>query len=330
METDISYQGCDLSVVPGPLSTVGNAARVDLSRNKLADIRPLEFRIQGVVDLNVSFNCFVSVPGALSCLTSLTRLCMNSNKLTDGMPAMLAPLPLQRLEVANNKISRFASSLTHLTELTALDLSANEIREVPSQIQCLVNLQLVDISSNHISAIHRDISKCSRLQVLLVRNRMCSFFVCYLSHSLYCVRLLCKQASNNQLETYTCSLCALHHLEVLDLSHNRIVALQGRLYEWTSLRRLNISNNSLSVIPSALGWLELEELEVHGNPGLAVPQQVLSARGSQLHAIRAYLQIICEQHRLIDKHLTQFNTKPGQHLPSNFVLAGGCFCDLCL
>lgn len=90
------------------------------------------------------------------------------------------------------------------------------------------------------------------------------------------------------------------------------------------MRHLDISNNLIRTLPSALGWLDLEVLELSGNPHLNLPEQVISFHESQLHAIRSYLQIVCEQHRLIDRHLTQFNTKPGQNLPSNFILAGKC------
>eukprot|EP00892_Ulva_mutabilis_P011211 jgi/Ulvmu1/8462/UM043_0042.1 len=291
----ISFSGRRLVEVPAELSVEKAATSVDLSCNELTDLRANAFRIVGLLDLDLSSNGFDRFPIVLTLLTSLTRLCMADNKLTSGLSSKLELLPLRRLELAHNKICSIGRTIGMLTELEMLDVSDNELRDVPSEIGRLVKLREADFSSNHISAIHRNLSMCTELRILKV--------------------------SKNQLETYPCSICGLRKLEYLDMSHNHLVALQGRVFEWSGLRHLDVSHNKIFVLPSALGWLELEVLNVAENPRLCVPPQVLSVCPGQLHAIRTYLQVVCEQHRLIDNHLTQFNTKPGQGMPTNHILA---------
>ena len=82
------------------------------------------------------------------------------------------------------------------------------------------------------------------------------------------------QVSKNQLRTYPSSLCNCKRLERLDFSNNSILALQGRIYEWSSLRHLDLRNNKLTVLPSAVGWLALDTLRVEGNPNMRIPSQV--------------------------------------------------------
>ena len=52
---------------------------------------------------------------------------------------------------------------------------------------------------------------------------------------------------------------------------------------------LDVSNNRLRRLPSALGWLALRQLNVTGNPGLVTPPKPVLAKG--LKAVLSFLQV---------------------------------------
>lgn len=58
------------------------------------------------------------------------------------------------------------------------------------------------------------------------------------------------------------------------------------------------------VLPAAVGWLQLKELHVEGNLLLRIPAHVqkLGTPG-----MLCYLQILGEQHRMVEEHLSRFS-----------------------
>ena len=65
------------------------------------------------------------------------------------------------------------------------------------------------------------------------------------------------------------------HLEILDLSHNRMNELDGRVCQLESLKRLKISNNLLNNL-SLAGLTQLIELNIEGNRFTEIPEELLS------------------------------------------------------
>lgn len=49
----------------------------------------------------------------------------------------------------------------------------------------------------------------------------------------------------------------------------------GALARWALLQVLDVSHNLLRVVPADVGWLNLSELRVEGNPDLRIPPIVM-------------------------------------------------------
>lgn len=130
------------------------------------------------------------------------------------------------------------------------------------------------------------------------------------------------QVQGNQLTALPTTLTACRLLRRLDASRNGLLAFQGRLYLWDKLRHLDLASNCLRTLPSALGWLCLESLDVASNRDLRVPRIVLEQPDAPVAALLTFLQIICEQHRLIERHMDKFACLPGRDLPADFLTAG--------
>lgn len=78
----------------------------------------------------------------------------------------------------------------------------------------------------------------------------------------------------------------------------------------SGLQHLNVAGNRLRTIPSALGWLPaLKSINISENADLHVPAHILQ-RG--FRAVMAFLQVVGEQHELVEQHMAMFTA----HLPA--------------
>ena len=96
-------------------------------------------------------------------------------------------------------------------------------------------------------------------------------------------------------------------LKSVNVSGNSLIAFTGPVHQLEELTVLDLSDNKLVRLPSALGGLPLQELHVGGNPDLRLPPQVLEGGSA---AMINYLQTVGEQHSLVDGYLDQF-LQPG-------------------
>jgi len=162
--------------------------------------------------------------------------------------------------------------------LKVLDLSTNDIPTIPPGIfPKLPGLQVCDLSRNKLASLPDDIGALQSLQRLSV--------------------------AHNKLSSLPDSLCQITTLVWLNIKSNSIQHLRGNIRLWGRLQVLNASNNNLEILPADVGWLPLKELRVSGNPNLRIPQTVLK---HGFKAIISYLQVVCEQHRLVERHLSRF------------------------
>jgi Leucine-rich repeat (LRR) protein len=67
----------------------------------------------------------------------------------------------------------------------------------------------------------------------------------------------------------------LGRLEVLDVSNNALIDLSDEVYFKAGLNFLNIENNSLTKLPTVLGFMKLSALKVDGNPLKLIKRTVI-------------------------------------------------------
>ncbi|GAX75982.1 hypothetical protein CEUSTIGMA_g3425.t1 [Chlamydomonas eustigma] len=170
------------------------------------------------------------------------------------------------------------------TELSILELSENKITVIPEgYLANLKQLTRLDLRKNLISTLPDDIGLLQHLKFLDI--------------------------SNNQMITLPNALWTVTALEELQAGHNKIKHIPEDIMRLSNLQVLGISHNLLEFIPSEMGWLPLTKLDIDGNEGLRMPK-VVQERG--FRAIICYLQVICEQHKLVEEHLDKFANQPGQ------------------
>ncbi|GLC42496.1 hypothetical protein PLESTF_000760700 [Pleodorina starrii] len=175
-------------------------------------------------------------------------------------------------------LSSIPDEVLQRPDCTTLKLGRNQFNALPLGVfPRLPNLVLLDLSKNKLAGIPNDIATCRAMKTLLL--------------------------GHNNLKIIPPGIFLLAGLEQLDLNHNRLTDAGGPWYHLSSLQSLNLAHNKLRMLPPDIGWLPLTSLELEGNEQLRVPEGVLAGG---FRSVISYLQVICEQHRLVEQHLDKF------------------------
>ncbi|NXP90657.1 NRROS regulator, partial [Passerina amoena] len=216
------------------IQVLGNASlllypqlwHLSLTRNRLELIEPGAFlSSQGLEVLsltdNLLFTNYSLTATALSALPALRMLDLAGNQLREDMVSVLVSnlSSLESLSVARNIIMRLDSSIfTNLTELLELNLEKNYIFEIDNAFEGLQRLQRLNLAYNYLPClVGFDLTK---LRVLNLSNNVIEWFL-------------------------TMEIDDLFELEVLDLSHNRLLFFPV-LPRQSKLHSLLLQDNRMS------------------------------------------------------------------------------------
>ncbi|NWW90845.1 NRROS regulator, partial [Rhynochetos jubatus] len=199
---------------------------LSLTKNRLELIEPGAFlSSQGLHMLsladNLLFTNYSLTAAALSTLPALRTLDLAGNRLTEDMVSDLVCnlSSLESLSVARNIIMRLDSSVfTNLTQLLELNLEKNYIFEIDQAFEGLRRLQRLSIAYNYLPCVVE--FGLTQLRVLNVSNNVIEWFLALESDDLF-------------------------ELEVLDLSHNRLLFFPV-LPRQSKLHSLLLKDNELS------------------------------------------------------------------------------------
>ncbi|NWI92112.1 NRROS regulator, partial [Pitta sordida] len=216
------------------IQALGNASllpypqlcRLSLTRNRLEVIEPRAFlSSQGLQELsladNLLFTNYSLSAAALSALQTLRMLDLSGNRLTEDMVSLLVwnLSSLESLSVARNMIMRLdTSTFMNLTQLLELNLEKNYIFEIDRAFEGLQRLQRLNIAYNYLPCLVG--FGLTQLRVLNVSNNVVEWFLSLESDDLF-------------------------ELEVLDLSHNRLLFFPV-LPRQSKLRSLLLQDNKMS------------------------------------------------------------------------------------
>ncbi|XP_064576748.1 transforming growth factor beta activator LRRC33 [Zonotrichia leucophrys gambelii] len=216
------------------IQVLGNASlllyphlwHLSVTRNRLELIEPGAFlSSQGLEVLsltdNLLFTNYSLTAAALSALPALRMLDLAGNQLREDMVSVLVSnlSSLESLSVARNIIMRLDSStFTNLTELLELNLEKNYIFEIDNAFEGLQRLQRLNLAYNYLPClVGFDLTK---LRVLNLSNNVIEWFL-------------------------SMEIDDLFELEVLDLSHNRLLFFPV-LPRQSKLHSLLLQDNRMS------------------------------------------------------------------------------------
>lgn len=219
--------------------------------------------------------------------------------------AMDAPLPAQksagnafienpqalkdvRLDLAGLKITNLnnLSDIPGIDTITELDLSNNQLTRIPNNaFSFMPNLQIINLDHNEIATIEPlAFNNLKQLQQLFLDHNKLQKISIELAHLFFLTKL---GLANNMIEKIaTNAFRDLWRLEIVDLSHNRLVSLPDDLfaplqaheiyksnYPGMNLTFLDVSNNGIAHLPLQFfkNLKKLQFLDISNNPFKPTP-----------------------------------------------------------
>lgn len=153
------------------------------------------------------------------------------------------PYSLEQLQVSYCRLSRIDMRMLSLKSLRRLDLSNNHIKKLPATIGDLGCLAELILHNNHLESFSEALCLSSLQRTL--------------QH---------LDLSQNRLAALPAQLCQLRELVNLKLDTNKLRWLPSRVGSLSKLRFLSAAHNELSQLPGDFRKLNLENLDLFGNP----------------------------------------------------------------
>ncbi|CAB5391138.1 uncharacterized protein OCT59_006207 [Rhizophagus irregularis] len=255
----------------------GALTLIDLHNNNLSDL-PEEFgQLQKLGILNLSHNKFSKLPDCLTSLKSLVELQISSNNLSGVLDPTFGNLSkLETLDISQNGITGLPLEISNLKNLRKLNLSKNKLKEIPgAALNGMTYLEELEIGENQLEIVFKDLdgqtvnlSSLTRLNVRQNKLRALdeSQDSTIFHPSVKFPKLKELLVSLNRIESFGPLLHTTPNLEILDMGDNKFSEIPEGLVALKHLKRLDLGNNSLKLLPAELGLLSLDVLVWEGNP----------------------------------------------------------------
>eukprot|EP01101_Sappina_pedata_P008174 TRINITY_DN4489_c0_g1_i1.p1 TRINITY_DN4489_c0_g1~~TRINITY_DN4489_c0_g1_i1.p1 ORF type:complete len:806 (+),score=282.62 TRINITY_DN4489_c0_g1_i1:132-2420(+) len=255
--------------IPEELSQLEQLEFIDLTNNDLRSLDPCDqaanievfHSLKSLRELKLSGNEIHWMP----LISTLTSLDLSNNGLT-SVPFGIGALPLKYLDLTDNQIGELPGNLFEDLSLTLdiLLLDRNEISELPNEIGSLRNMTALSLEGNKICQLPFTFGSCVKLERLNLNfNGLSS-----LPDSVF---------GDDTLGHNEESTVGLFKLSELRLNSNQFEEIPEDLFLLSSLKIIDFTSNSISVLPSDFELLfELTELLLSNNSIGNVPESLMT------------------------------------------------------
>ena len=168
-------------------------------------------------------NLIGEINDSISDLIYLKEMRLSGNNIS-ALPSSLSHLNLTLLWVQNNTITDVSLiAWSNFGFLTDLRIFRNPIQSIPNSLFFLPIVRL-DLSFTEISSFPNQIYSKSTIKQILAHN-------------------------NNLGPSFPQVLCSIEKIEMIDLSYNQILQIEGDIFECGNLKSLFLSNNFIQFLP---------------------------------------------------------------------------------
>lgn len=282
-QTMLNLSRRNITLVQSNISLLDNLVFIDLSENSLENLCKLPKSLKRI-DLHI--NNFDSFPTELEVLKNLKVIDLDYNKITELPTTIVCLNKLEVFSISNNKLKKLPYNFDNFKVLKKLDfsynylldmetfckiesleklyLNCNYIAEIPKLVCNLKNLQSLDMSRNEIKNLPKELSKCTKLDFLILDSNFLTEF----EEACNIKSLNILNINYNQILNIPQKIYYLKNLVDLSLNKNKISNLPSNLSECELLKILNLKNNRIKTLPLSLFKFlsNLEVLDLRGNP----------------------------------------------------------------
>lgn len=255
-------------------ANVTNSLQIFLCRdNQLTQLPQSLTDCQHLKCLDFSINNILTVNIDVNKLSSLRELLGFENKLTEVPRDMNMCQELQSIDLHHNKIVSLPDSF-HFQSLIRLNIKNNLLDSIPQSVALMTSLEFIDLSENNLTTFP-DLSRLQRLTYLdLTQNQLISIPSLPISGSLDRLHLGYNKISNLDMESLNRINTTLTDLILHD---NCLFSIPSEISAFAKLKAIDFSNNSISDIPAAVGWMpSLQRFQIEGNPIRTIRRTLLS------------------------------------------------------
>lgn len=255
--------------------------KVDLSDNSLSQLDERISEWENVKTVDLRKNSFTGFPKILCQLPALTKLNISRNKIDQITVDSLNTFDLdasynsvfffsislpniQKLDLCHNQLKQVPECIQDCRYLSSLNLSYNSISDADYSLDGLKSLCDLDLSHNSLATIFNNNTNLPNLARLALNHNALSLIPPGKFMKLTDLSLSYNQISGGMEESI---LNSSLDLQVLDIGENKLEILPESILLLHSLKRLDISNNSIRNFPPELGLLSnIQTFSHFGNP----------------------------------------------------------------
>ncbi|KAF8890607.1 hypothetical protein BD779DRAFT_1469137 [Infundibulicybe gibba] len=274
--------------VPRSLGHAFSIRHLDLSSNRIEDLRDMYLDNMPLEVLLLQNNCISEVPSRFSRLASLKTLNLSNNNL-ETLPDAILSLRISDLDLSFNQIRSIRLEQQSLPGLRRFLVSGNGLRELEYR-----NIDHLDVRWNQLARLNfssaKNIDAACGLGDILTIALGSAHETINLSHNH--LRLCsCGRVCGCELLSYEGQRYGYQqvvNITSLDISHGMLSRIPLSLSHLQGLRTLRLDHNSLEEFPSKVyhrfPWLE--DARLAGNP---LPQSPEDLQVRALGSPRAYI-----------------------------------------
>jgi Leucine-rich repeat (LRR) protein len=255
---------------------------IDLSNTQINSVPSSVFDQQNIVSFVANSNPIVSLPSSLQCCTALTQISLVHCKLAEISEAFVELQSLVYLDLSHNQLTQLPDHMKNMTNLQNLNVSCNPITSIDA-VKFLCALVHLNIQGTCLADVPLAIAKLPHIESVLAD--WSSFPSLPLHHTaswntiLAFVKLLGASFVSSNVSIHhqgllcvPCCVLSWKSVVTIDFSFNDLNSVDDAIFELPLLQELNVSNNSISVLPHALHCAtRLLKLDVRNNPISRLP-----------------------------------------------------------
>lgn len=213
-----------LNALPRDLGSLKSLKTLHLSANPITELPESIGKLKNLTVVDISHGNLKKLPRSIGELERLQVLNLEDNFITEIPESIIHIKPLRTLDLTNNLLVRLPKEIGKMSGLEVLNASFNNITGIPSSIGQLEAVKRLDLSYNDLDSLPEEISNLNSLQEL------------YLSAENQSAR----EVANSQRGIYRED----DPIPTRKVTKNNIKNFPKDLRKWTSIRRIDLTNNN--------------------------------------------------------------------------------------